>query len=57
MDKYTKTSKEVIEECEKALKSILNCQAPGAKCAPNESDFDLVREALYSISEYKELRK
>lgn len=53
---YAKGSTEVINECEKALMSIVKCQFQDCKCAPNDSDFDLVRKALWTIAEYKQLR-
>lgn len=56
-NKYAKSTEEVLKECEEALSSILKCQYMDVKCAPNDSDFDLVRKTLYSIAEYKELRK
>ena len=54
---YAKSEIEVLRECEKALIRIQKCIASdGTKCAPNDSDFDLVASALDSIAEYKELR-
>jgi hypothetical protein len=57
INKYTNGANQVIKECEEALLSIMKCQAGDCKCAPNDSDFDLVRKALYSISVYKEMRR
>lgn len=54
---YAKNTKQVLQECEEALQAISKCQFREAKCAPNDSDFELVRKALYTIAEYKELRK
>lgn len=54
---YAKSAEEVLKECEEALISIMGCIIGDIKCAPNDADFDLVRKALYSIAEYKELRR
>ncbi|MDY0219428.1 MAG: hypothetical protein RBR14_08795 [Candidatus Cloacimonas acidaminovorans] len=56
MNQYAKGIKDVLKECEEALQSIIKCQFQDCKCAPNDSDFDLVRKALWTIAEYKQLR-
>lgn len=56
-NKYTNGTDQVIKECEEALISIMGCKIGDIKCAPNDSDFELVRKALYSISVYKEMRR
>jgi hypothetical protein len=53
---YAKSSLQVINICEEALLGILTCQFGTAKCAPNDSDFEKVNNALYEIAEYKKLR-
>jgi hypothetical protein len=53
---YAKSSLQVINICEEALLRIITCQFGTTKCAPNDSDFDKVRNALYEIAEYKESR-
>lgn len=54
---YAKDEKEILRECEAALKNITLCQASdGTKCAPNDSDIKACRKAMTSIYEYFELR-
>jgi hypothetical protein len=54
---YYKSTLEVMRNAEKALKSIALCTTyAGVKCAPNDEDFILVKEALADIYEYFHVR-
>lgn len=57
MSGHAKDIKDVLEDCDLALKAIQACVAyDGTTCRPNKSDFKLVAIARYAIAEYCHLR-
>ena len=53
---YVKSPLVILRDTEKILNNILMCTTlDGTKCAPNDSDFQIIREILEDIYEYFEL--